>query len=266
MAEIIFKELSHQVMGCVFDVFREIGPGFDEFTYHQGLKVVFNKRGLPFQSKPHIFLHYQNFEIAELELDFIIDEKIILELKAIQTKFLPENYSQIISYLHAMKKRLGILINFGLHKAFFDRVPFDEKPIKVFEDFKELNTIMRDNKSKIWQLQECIMNVANELRLGYHVRIYQEAIKIELKLREFSYSEQVKVPVNYQKVFLNNFEIDYWLIDDKILFAVLAGSKDIRAYDVMRMRSYLKKLKLDVGLIAYWSNYYIKIIGVSSMH
>ena len=55
--ETLYRELSHQVISCVFDVFREIGSGFDEYTYHQGLKIRFTEKGLPFSSKPHIRLY-----------------------------------------------------------------------------------------------------------------------------------------------------------------------------------------------------------------
>jgi GxxExxY protein len=58
-------------------------------------------------------LHYRGIKIAEQEADFILDDKIVIELKAIQTDLLPENYTQIISYLRITNKRLGILINLG---------------------------------------------------------------------------------------------------------------------------------------------------------
>ncbi len=106
--EILYKDLSYWITGCVFDGFSEIGPGFDEYTYHQGLKTRFENESLPFQSKPHIKLYYCGMEIAQLEPDFIVDDAIVLELKAIQTEFLPENYAQIISYLRATSRLLGV--------------------------------------------------------------------------------------------------------------------------------------------------------------
>ncbi len=94
--EIIYKDLSRQIIGCVFDFFRDLGPGYDEFTYHQGLKMRFEKERLSFLSKPRLSLHYRGVEIAKLVPDFIIDDKIVLEIKAIQTDLLPENYKLFV--------------------------------------------------------------------------------------------------------------------------------------------------------------------------
>jgi GxxExxY protein len=264
--EILYKELSYRIIGCVFDIFREIGPGYDEFTYHHGLQVRLIKDGLSFFSKPHFKLHYRGVEIAELEPDYLVDDKIVLELKSIQTDFEPENYTQIISYLRLTNKRLGILINFGLLEANFRRVPFDERELKIEEDFKEILPLMKDHEDKIRKLRNGIVNVANELRLGYHAEIYQKAMRIELEFNQFRWDEHVKVPANYQNVLLNNYEIDYWLVNGKILLAVLAGSKEVRAYDVMRMRTYLKGLKLNIGLIAFWGKDHLYIRGVDPLH
>lgn len=260
--EILYRELSYQIIGCVFDVFREIGPGYDEPIYHQGLRMRFEREGLTFLSKPYFILHYRGVKIAELEADFILDDKIVLELKAIQTDLLPENYTQIISYLRITNKRLGILINLGLLKANFKRVPYDERPLKILEDIEEICPVMKDHEEEVWRLRDGIVNVAKELRLGYHTEIYKEAMKVELTFGEFIREENVKVPVYYQNVLLKNFEIDYWLINKKILLAVLAGSKEVSAYDIARMRSYLKRSNLKAGLIAFWGKDHLKIVGV----
>jgi GxxExxY protein len=261
--EILYKELSYRIIGCVFDVFREVGPGYDEFTYHHGLQVRLTKDGLSFFSKPHFKLHYRGVEIAELEPDYLVDDKIILELKSIQSDFEPENYTQIISYLRLTNKRLGILINFGLLEANFKRVPFDERELKIVEDFDEILPQKKDHEEEVQRLRDGIVNVGKELRLGYHAEIYQKAMQVELEFNQFSWDEHVKVPVTYQNVLINHYEIDYWLVNGKILLAVLAGSKEVRAYDVVRMRTYLKGLNLNIGLIAFWGKDHLYIRGVA---
>ena len=56
--------------------------------------------------------------------------------------------------------------------------------------------------------------------------------------------------------------IDYWLVEKSILVGILAGKGDVRVYDIFRMRSYLKKLNLHHGIIAYWSNKNLQILGI----
>ena len=57
-------------------------------------------------------------------------------------------------------------------------------------------------------------------------------------------------------------EIDFWLVDEAFLLAILAGKDDMRKYDIYRMRSYLKHLKLNRGLIAYWKVKSLQLYGI----
>lgn len=251
-------------MGCIFDVFNEVGAGFEEPIYHQALGKRFEEERLAFRSKPHFLLSYRGAQIAELEPDYIIDDKIVLELKAIHTDFLPENFKQVISYLRVTNDRLGILVNLGLHEVFFKRVPFDQRPLKILEKIDEIVPWQSGCRDVLEELKTGIVRVGQELGLGYHAEVYQKAMKVELQYCKVSSDDHVKIPVSYHGASLGNQEIDYWLIDKKALFAVIAGSNAIRPYDVMRMRSYLKHLQLNVGLIAFWGKNCLEILGVGA--
>jgi GxxExxY protein len=84
MAEILHKELSFAVNGCIFDVHSKAGPGLREETYQKGLEIRLAEKGLPFVAKPHTrreLIH--RGEIADIfEPDFVVADRMILELKA----------------------------------------------------------------------------------------------------------------------------------------------------------------------------------------
>ena len=113
---LLYKDLSYRIRGCVYTVFKTLGPGFLEGIYQKALEVELQKNQIPFESQKEINIHYDGVEIGSHKLDLVIEEKIILELKAVE-EFHPSHEAQIISYLKASNLKLGFLINFGGRKA-----------------------------------------------------------------------------------------------------------------------------------------------------
>jgi len=83
-----------------------------------------------------------------------------------------------------------------------------------------------------------------------------------LRMMGLLVKDSVFVNIDYEGKFLKEFEMKVCLIHDQILMAVFGGTSDIRVIDIVRMRSYLRKLKLEAGIIAYWKNDEVKILGV----
>lgn len=109
--EIIYKELSYQVLQAVFAVHSTLGPGFSEKIYEEALIVEFERRGIPFQRQHPITVYYLGKPIGTYRIDLVVNEKIVLELKAVD-KLTDDFKQQTLSYLKAGHYRLGILINF----------------------------------------------------------------------------------------------------------------------------------------------------------
>ncbi|HJJ39265.1 MAG TPA: GxxExxY protein [Methanocorpusculum sp.] len=81
--------------------------------YQKALERMLSREGIPFESKKKVPIFFEGEDIgAVLELDILVDSKIILELKSLN-KLTPANERQIISYLKATGKEVGLLINFG---------------------------------------------------------------------------------------------------------------------------------------------------------
>ena len=113
--KIIFEEESYLIQGAIFEVYREMGCGFLEAVYQECLEREFRDREIPFVSQQSITLSYKGIPLDQKYIpDFICYDKIIVELKAVQT-FAPEHKAQILNYLKATGLSLGLLINFGSH-------------------------------------------------------------------------------------------------------------------------------------------------------
>lgn len=112
MTEILHKELSYAVVGAAQEVHRLLGPGFLEAIYEEALAHELTLRSISYVRQKLLNVNYKGLLLGEYRADFVIEEKIILEIKAM-TALTPAHESQALHYLTATSLRLALLINFG---------------------------------------------------------------------------------------------------------------------------------------------------------
>lgn len=107
-----YSELSKKIIGLAMKVHRKLGLGFPEITYHRALLFEFEQINLPFESEKEQAVFYEGKLIAKRRVDFLVDEKILIEIKAIS---ILDNvhYNQIQNYLQAFNLEVGLPVNFG---------------------------------------------------------------------------------------------------------------------------------------------------------
>jgi GxxExxY protein len=107
-----FEELSNRVIGAAIQVHKELGPGFLESIYEQALKVELSESGLGFDSQKEIKVEYSGAEVGVHRLDLVVEEEIIVELKAVK-ELADIHFAQLRSYLKATDMNVGLLLNFS---------------------------------------------------------------------------------------------------------------------------------------------------------
>jgi GxxExxY protein len=113
--EILYKDECFEIQGAIFEVYREKGCGFHEAVYQESLEIELELRGVPFVAQPELKLSYKGRELKQTyKPDLICFGEIIVELKALSATT-GEHEAQVINYLKATNKRLGLLVNFGAH-------------------------------------------------------------------------------------------------------------------------------------------------------
>lgn len=112
MTEILHKELSYAIVGAAMEVHRILGPWFLEAVYQAALAHELTLRGIRFEQFKRLPVTYKGVLVGEYEADFVVEGKIILEIKAV-SKLHPAHEAQAINYLTATGFRLAILLNFG---------------------------------------------------------------------------------------------------------------------------------------------------------
>ena len=106
------NDLSYQVIGCVYRVHKELGPGLLESTYEVCLEHELSKAGLNTSRQVALPVVYDNIKLdAGYRIDLLVEDKIILELKAVD-EVAPIHKAQLMTYLKLSGLKLGLLLNF----------------------------------------------------------------------------------------------------------------------------------------------------------
>lgn len=109
----LYEELTYDIQGACFEVYRTMGCGFLEGVYQECLEIEFTEQGIPFEPRKELELDYKGRTLKQHYVpDFICCDKIIVGLKAVG-KIASEHKAQLLNYLHATGMRLGLLVNFG---------------------------------------------------------------------------------------------------------------------------------------------------------
>jgi GxxExxY protein len=107
-----FEELSSRILAVAVEVHTAFGPGFLESIYQRAMEVALEHRGIAFQPQKEVHVHFEGVDIGVQRLDLVIEEQIILELKAV--KALEDiHFAQLRSYRKATGLHTGLLLNFN---------------------------------------------------------------------------------------------------------------------------------------------------------
>ncbi len=115
--ELLHKELTEAIIKVFYDVYNELGFGFLEKVYQNSLYLELKARGFEVEAQKQIKVHFKGFEVGEYYADLLVNNTIILELKATEA-IVPEFEHQLINYLRGTNKEVGLLLNFGLKPEF----------------------------------------------------------------------------------------------------------------------------------------------------
>ena len=105
-------DLTYRIIGCAMKVHNKMGPGFQEVIYQRCLAIELEREGLIFQREKEQSVYYDNIKVGIRRADFVVGEKVIVELKAL-VNLEDVHLAQAKNYTVAYDFPLGLLINFG---------------------------------------------------------------------------------------------------------------------------------------------------------
>ena len=113
MADLLYRDETHRLIGLCMEVHRELGKGHDEVVYKDAVVVELSRAGIPFEREKKYEITYKGVLLAHpYYADFAIWDKIVFEAKAIE-RLIDAHIKQVLNYLAASKLKVGLLVNFG---------------------------------------------------------------------------------------------------------------------------------------------------------
>ena len=109
------NRVTNLIIGAAIAVHRELGPGYSESTYEAALAPEFNARSIRFVRQAIFPVLYRGEQVGECRVDFLVEDIVVVELKAVETLH-PLFTNQVISYLKATQRRLGLILNFNVNQ------------------------------------------------------------------------------------------------------------------------------------------------------
>ena len=124
--DFIHSDISEDIIGCCFEVMKELGPGFLENVYKNALFIAMKQKGLNVLTEQVFEIVFRKLKIGKYIADLIVEDLIIVELKCCKT-LLAEHQAQLINYLKASDKPVGLLVNFGHARLEYKRLHHPDK-------------------------------------------------------------------------------------------------------------------------------------------
>ena len=110
--EFPLSDVTEKIISCAIEVHSALGPGLLESLYEEALVEEFALRGILFERQKEVALNYKGKEIGKQRIDLLVEDRVIVELKAVAS--MNKIYeAQLLTYLKAMNKKIGLLINFN---------------------------------------------------------------------------------------------------------------------------------------------------------
>lgn len=119
--KLIYGKLSYEIVGALFDVFNQIGAGHKEKVYQKAISVLLMKKGIKFNEQVKVDLEIYGEKIGNYFIDFVVDDKIVLEIKR-DVRFSKQEFDQTTKYLESTGLKLAILATFRKEDVKFYRV------------------------------------------------------------------------------------------------------------------------------------------------
>ncbi len=242
----MYEDLTYTINGYLFKVYNTLGNIWPEEVHEKAIQSEAQSQGLKAERQKEFEVFYFDKRVGYYRLDLLIDDKVIVEVKAVP-KILPLHQAQLISYLKGYNKQVGILANFGgtsmQHQTFPNRLE-QKNPLKDYFDYDKVKLKEKENIKEILFMANRVLIT---LGTGYFPQIYRRALYYELKTADVNFEVVKKVTANYQNEVLGSREVNFFLLDDLLLSVVTVKTMDRLL--LSKFRNYMKHLGCKRGLI-----------------
>lgn len=262
----IYENETSLIRRGLFEVQNEVGLGHHEEVYHKALTLWFQKEGIPFTSKsPHPLLF--NGESAHtLYPDFVVWDKITIELKAVSRRLQDSEHVQLFNYLKRRNDKLGLLVNMGLDRVHIERIVFNPAVSEYTEDWQCWNEHITGTEKMIGLRVRNVLQTIYQLhQTGYGTEVLEKLILFGLQKQELYFTPSPKGTSVFQGLILGETPFDCILIENQLLL-VFTALFDTNQFNISRGLSFMKCLNIPWGIAVNFGKQQAQISGLSLKH
>jgi len=257
--ELLYPDLSYSIIGSAMDVHNELGPGWNEWDYHRAMIESLSSKGHAVMSHDRRGVIHRGRVADHFELDILVDDFVILELKHIKTNFHSIHYTQIINYLKSWEKSLGMLVNYGLETLRYNRVPYT--PVQGEIKFEGMWFRIAEQLPCCRVICSAIEYLLDTHGIGYGVDVFKKLLFSELQCREL----EPMIPRVSPRCGVLSFEereIDAVCVGSELLLLTSASGVDTTAADFAFLKSYMNQMHIPYGVLVNLGKSSIQLRGI----
>ena len=265
MTELIHEELSFEIIGCFFDVHNALGPGLREECYQKAMEHRLYEKSLPFIAKPATrrALIYRGEIVDVFEPDLVVADTIIPELKHQVEGFVPENEAQVLNYLKFWNLDLGLLANFALNKAVFERIPHQPPPPQLDENYAHITDLIQAaHRPTLRSIREGLLEIYRVVGLGYTATTYRRLAVVEFRAHQLAVLDNVVVVPSFHDRRLPTSPISPCVVNQAVCVQVDAINDVVSARLIRTMQTHLQLTGMPLGIVASFGRRRLSIRGV----
>ena len=258
----IYEEHTGVLRRCFFDVQNEIGLGRREEAYHEGCRRWLSANRVRFHSRPRYPLCIAAETVHTLIPDFVINDSITVELKALPRKLNDTDLVQLFDYLKVREDRLGLMVNLGLDRAHIKRIAYSPPEYVLQEDWSRWKRHVDSQVRRIGiVVRDALKTVFREHQTGFGQATTYKLILASLRSRGLTVAIRPRGATHYQDAKIDESDLDCLLIEGRVLLVVTALFEDNR-FNISRGISFMNSLNIHWGIAANFGRKKAEINGL----
>ncbi|MDP6118847.1 MAG: GxxExxY protein [Planctomycetota bacterium] len=258
----LYEDQTEQLIGGLFAVQNEVRTGKGEENYHQAYKIWLEENDIPYTSKKDHPVVLNRKVVHTLQPDIVVWDSIIIELKAKSRRLIDGDFIQLFEYLKYRGDRLGLLVNMGLDRVYFERVIYEQPEYALHENWDywsgSIHGVERETGNSV---REGLLKIFNIHGTGYGTEIVSKLIHSELEYRGLKFTTNPSANAFYKTHELGESTLECLVINEQLVlvFTALFDSND---FNISRGLSYLHALDMEWGIAVDFGKKGVRINGL----
>jgi len=259
---LIYEDKTEILLRCFFDVQNEVDLGRQERAYQQGCEMWLEENGIPYGARSAHHVRLGEEVVHTFYPDLVVWDLITVELKAVRRKVLKTEWVQLIDYLKSRGDRLGFMVNMGLERVDFERIPHEPVQYELQENWDHWADEIRGNDREAGTgIREALHAVFKAHGRGYGEEVTKKLVLHEIRRRGLSVVDGPASTAYFRGAEVGCAPIDCLVVAGRAVVA-LSSLFDENSFNISRGLSYMDAIGLELGAAADLGRRVLRVNGL----